>query len=386
MLDALFAKARTQPQAPPIHEMIALVADNSSKGFVFTRWLKWGSLAGAAVLLLWILLFAWQQFQPTHGSSATSALPQAQTASPSAHPDEKSSLTITPSDSHAEGSVSSQISPAQHEGSLVPLPAQAPSVSGTASTIQQEGTDSQDYSLLFDGIDDFIQVPSSEGFEPESTLTVEAWVKAEGTPTSVQPVLGKQFSNYQTADEKPPLYSYTLSLGKPDGSMTKHWVFSLSGGTPGSEVIAVSPKEYTRDVWTHIAATYNSKRVTLYINGDSVVSVPRTGAIGYDTLPLFFGTFPTKPGRKAMFFQGQLDEVRIWNIARSTNDIKATMNKRLVSPHNGLVVYWNCNEGKGNSINDIFSHLIGHFRYNHTNTQKGPQWVTSTVPFKDRIQ
>ena len=46
-------------------------------------------------------------------------------------------------------------------------------------------------------------------------------------------------------------------------------------------------------------------------------------------------------------FNGIIDEVRIWNIARSQNDIQEYMYKQLTGTESGLVAYWQFNEGTG---------------------------------------
>ena len=60
------------------------------------------------------------------------------------------------------------------------------------------------------------------------------------------------------------------------------------------------------------------------------------------------GTAMTSTGAAAGFFQGVLDEVRIWNVARSASQIPASKNSELTSG-SGLIGRWGLNEGTGST-------------------------------------
>jgi len=65
-----------------------------------------------------------------------------------------------------------------------------------------------------------------------------------------------------------------------------------------------------------------------------------------------------------------MDEVRIWNVARSAADIQADMNRELIGNESGLVGYWKLNEGAGATIYDSTSN-------GSNGTINGAQWVTN---------
>jgi hypothetical protein len=72
-------------------------------------------------------------------------------------------------------------------------------------------------------------------------------------------------------------------------------------------------------------------------------------------------------------FNGMIDEVRIWNLARSQSDIQMNMNREISSEEEGLLNYWRFNEGSGTTIYDrtLLNNgiLVG-----------GIEWVVSTAP------
>jgi hypothetical protein len=78
----------------------------------------------------------------------------------------------------------------------------------------------------------------------------------------------------------------------------------------------------TANVWAHLAATYDGAMLRLYVNGVQVASRAQTGLITTTTGPL-------RTGGNAIwgeYFQGRLDEVRVYNRALSQAEIQADMN------------------------------------------------------------
>ena len=75
------------------------------------------------------------------------------------------------------------------------------------------------------------------------------------------------------------------------------------------------------NVWTHVAGTYSGSTLGLFLNGVQVASLPISGAIPASTGPLRIG------GNCIWgeFFQGRLDEVRIYNPALTAAEIQADM-------------------------------------------------------------
>jgi len=78
----------------------------------------------------------------------------------------------------------------------------------------------------------------------------------------------------------------------------------------------------TINTWTHLAGTYDGVTLRLYVNGLQVSSRAQTGSIAVSTNPLQIGgdTF------YGQYFQGKIDEVRIYNWALSGPQIQSDMN------------------------------------------------------------
>src|SRR6185295_3073396 len=75
-------------------------------------------------------------------------------------------------------------------------------------------------------------------------------------------------------------------------------------------------------------------------------------------------------------FGGAIDEFRIWNVARSVDQIQQNLYHSLTGSEAGLVHYWRFNEGGGNTTADATGSAVG------TGLLNGPvQWEHSTAPF-----
>ena len=88
------------------------------------------------------------------------------------------------------------------------------------------------------------------------------------------------------------------------------------------------PSAIPAGTWTHLAGTYDGATHRLYVNGIQVAQLALTGAIATSTGPL-------KIGGNAIWsewFNGQIDEVRLYSRALSAVEIQADMNLSISSP------------------------------------------------------
>jgi len=93
--------------------------------------------------------------------------------------------------------------------------------------------------------------------------------------------------------------------------------------------------------WYHIAGVIDSsaRRMMLYLNGNVVGKVYYSGRIHQSKLPLRIGwTHENSAGYG--YFHGMIDEVRIWNIVRTGDEIRQNCRKPLTGREKGIVGYW----------------------------------------------
>ncbi len=219
--------------------------------------------------------------------------------------------------------------------------------------------------LQFDGIDDFVSIPDTNGnFDVGTTFTVEAWVKpaALGASTDFKAVA-------QAADTEPPFTngSWVLFLDHPDPS-----TWGLSVCVPACNAATSGAGSLQAGVWQHLAATYDGTAITIYRNGVLVATTPWSGTVSPTNFILL--------GRWESAFNGLIDEVRVWNVARTQSQIQANMNVTLL-PQAGLVGYWRLDEGFGQTAFDS----SGKGNNGRLGTTAGadaqdPLWVASDSP------
>jgi len=186
--------------------------------------------------------------------------------------------------------------------------------------------------LHFDGVDDYVEVPDSDELSLTGDLTIEALINVVDF-ANYRAILGKTDSNI------PAGYDYYLetTTGKP--------IFYVGNGTVHDHSTATNP--VTTGTWLHIAVTKSGNTVTHYlegvINGSSTVST----TIADGDKPLRIGS------RDDLFplMYGTMDEVRIWNYARSQTEINSNKHSKLLGTELGLVAYYQFDEGVPNGDN-----------------------------------
>ncbi len=183
----------------------------------------------------------------------------------------------------------------------------------------------------FDGVDDYVKVEDSNSLHFSTSVTLMAWVCLPLDATySDSRVLGKDAWNGGT----------NLHLVIHDN--LGHIGFGLGIGDGYTSVFQTSIEVVPRETWTHVAATYNGSLMRVYINGFLDSSLPWTSGLSSNTNPLTIGS--KNPPYLGYFFNGTIDEVRIYDRALSQQEIQNDMR--------ALVGYWKFDECSGNTTAD----------------------------------
>ncbi|MFN3821348.1 MAG: LamG-like jellyroll fold domain-containing protein, partial [bacterium] len=165
------------------------------------------------------------------------------------------------------------------------------------------------------------------------------------------------------------------------------WLFSrtLAGGVAFSLTIeGVWRRIQSRDSlvvlnrWHHLAGTYDGRVMRLFLNGQEVASLEVQGNISPYNTDLFIGRL----GNVGVdYYNGVIDEIRIWNFARNIDDIRRTMNSRLIGNEQGLVGYFRLDEGEGQRIADSSpTRNNGRLGDNEQADNNDPRWVETDLP------
>ena len=115
----------------------------------------------------------------------------------------------------------------------------------------------------------------------------------------------------------------------------------------GFDELITSTNILNANQWYHVAAVKEGGSRRLYLNGVEQSLSGSALNVSANNNPIRIGS-----DYGSRYFDGRIDEVRIWNIAREQADIAADMNSTLSGNENGLVAYYHFNEGEGNTLYD----------------------------------
>jgi hypothetical protein len=160
--------------------------------------------------------------------------------------------------------------------------------------------------LTFNGTNSLVTIGDSASLHLSTGMTLETWVYPTA-PLSVWTDLV-----YKAVD------TYFLFASSDSGVPAGGATFSAF-----SPIYAPSPLPL--NTWTHLAVTYDSTMVRLYVNGVLAGSQAQTAPIAASTNPLTIGGDRTF----GQYFTGKIDEIRVYNRALTQSQIQNDMNSPL---------------------------------------------------------
>ena len=181
--------------------------------------------------------------------------------------------------------------------------------------------------LALDGVNDYIQLPAAVYFNGDFTL--ECWVKLNA------------FSNW----------ARIIDFGPGSSTSTNQVLFGfLSGNTPNGYIHGTGfsfPSGISLNTWTHLAVTQSGTTLKGYVNGVNVLTTTVTPPANVTRNSCFIGKSNYGDANSNM----SIDEFRIWNYARSAQQVQGSLNTEMLGNEAGLVVYYNFNIGNPNTTN-----------------------------------
>lgn len=170
---------------------------------------------------------------------------------------------------------------------------------------------------------------------PTEEFTVSAWVRlGDGNNRAGILDLGSHLEKNW--------WLHTLPAAQGKGV-----AFSIGGGTGSSTTTSYVFPPTKASEWHNVAASYNGSSLLLYVDGELVDT--RVGACVADSAVLFLG----KRGDDGGFFNGKIDEVRVFSRQLPQTEIQMLMNKTASASTPGLEAYWKFDEGTGSKGFDL---------------------------------
>lgn len=202
-----------------------------------------------------------------------------------------------------------------------------PPSAGLSVPVQKNRFGGRGSCLRFDGVDDYASATISPQGGPNGTI--EFWIRLLENPRET--VVALSLGNLAGT-----LYVKVTSAGKVQ--------VAIDGST-----VATVDDPLVIGEWTHFAWTIKSGTHTIYINGTQVVMVDGANWSGSLSGAFRIG------GQGRNYIKDELDEIRIWEIARAQVDIKTDMRMPLTGVESGLASYWRLDEGTGSTAANAVS-------------------------------
>lgn len=225
--------------------------------------------------------------------------------------------------------------------------------------------------LVFDGSDDYVDGNNAALATYTNNFTIEMWIN----PTTTITVKSEQNGNSDISGTSGNGQRY--AVGPTWGGASNAGV-GISVGTNCIQVYehgagympALLSYSVALSGWNHIAVVYTAKQPQLYLNGVLV----RTGLTSGRA-----NVYPSASigGYVYGYYQGKIDEFRIWSTSRTQTEIRDNMCQRLIGTETNLRRYYRFDNVSGStSATDATGTQNGTL----TNMATASCWVTSGAP------
>ena len=190
--------------------------------------------------------------------------------------------------------------------------------------------------LSFNGFNSYVNCgPNNRGITQQ--VTVEAWIKTSSS--DYQWIVGKYFNS--NLEEKG--YHLVISGG------TAYFNGRVGAGqymSSGSSITRINDGR-----WHHLAGVCNFSTWQIYVDG--VLEGSANYSVAQSDLTtstsLVIGCYDVQSGQ---YFNGEIDEVRVWRTARTTTDIRDNMCRKFAAAPAALVAYYRFDQSSGSLAAD----------------------------------
>ncbi|MHC4520733.1 MAG: LamG domain-containing protein, partial [Planctomycetota bacterium] len=163
--------------------------------------------------------------------------------------------------------------------------------------------------LLFDGADDYVEVPNSDSLEMDAEVSVSAWINWTDAGDGWLAILAN-------GQQNGPWENYGLFVNRAGRFV--YFTLSLDGGhvtqqTPNDAIESGS--------WHHVAATWDGSAARVYVDGQMSLEQAQAGTLVPPGLPLRIG----HRNGSAHYYNGSIDEVAVLSHALTEQEVQEAM-------------------------------------------------------------
>ncbi|EKD91103.1 MAG: hypothetical protein ACD_30C00045G0003 [uncultured bacterium] len=181
--------------------------------------------------------------------------------------------------------------------------------------------------LDFDGTDDIVTISDNATLRLTSAFTLSFWMKADVAPSTSRDTPVSKYQNY------------TFNWGEPDSNLQQACVYK--DATDNDQVSKLS-STLSANTWYFITCVYDGINLKAYLNGNLEASNARNAPKSGTAFDLLIGD----KGADSSYFPGLVDQVRIFNYARTASQVAYDYNQ------GEPVAHWRMDECQGTTTND----------------------------------
>ena len=193
--------------------------------------------------------------------------------------------------------------------------------------------------LNFDGVDDSVTLgtTTTTALNNSNFVTAEAWINIPNT-TGTKTIVGNHINN-----------------GAQFNLLVNNDILQGFIGF-GTYYVTSAAGAITANTWLHVALVYNDTTLKLFINGVEVGStvIPVAYSLPTSSLQYLIGS----SGYPSENLSGNIDDVRIWNTARTSAQLSGSRFCELQGTESGLLTYYKFNQGLNAVANPTVTTLI----------------------------
>jgi hypothetical protein len=197
-----------------------------------------------------------------------------------------------------------------------------------AKEIVKTQTPDLNYALMLDGATTSVTIPKAPSQRP-AELTLEMMVLFDDVRARSSPLVAEA-----NIDQWSGANGFTLKV--EEGRV--HWRLATATTTAHAFTPSFRPEPGR---WYHFASTFDGQVARVFVDGSLIFEDQKKLSIHYGSKGFWIGRARNSYAGGNIFFKGQIDEVRLWDHARTADQISSSRKRTLQGNEPGLIGYWN---------------------------------------------
>ena len=194
----------------------------------------------------------------------------------------------------------------------------------------------------------YVNVGNSSSLKPTEEITLEAWIKPDAYANSGWGGAGFIMGDGRDCCSNSGGVGLHITGSDLTDQAIRGYVYT-PGSLSNGALKSVGSWGIVTEQWQHVAMVFQDTLLSIFLNGVQVNQVTFISS-QINTNSVNFCIGATGYLQSMYSFHGKMDEVRVWNVARTEEQIQANMFLSLNGDETGLVGYWNFDDGTYNDI------------------------------------